>query len=273
MPFDRHARIRNTVRLADGTSAVTGRFRASGERATDRFFVADLAAARPKRVDLRDELAHAQDQHALDSCTANALAAAHELVERRAARLARPLSRLFIYWNARAIERDVHEDDGITIRDGVHAMRRHGACTEDAWPYLEARVLERPNERAYEEARRHRLDDADRVHIELDAMRACIATRQPVVFGIQLFESFGDGGDHGRIRMPRPDHEKHIGGHTMLAAGYDDREAVFIVRNSWGTGWGERGYCFLPYEYVADRRFTDEAWVLRSERRGPMTDS
>lgn len=268
MPFDRHARVRHDVELPNGGRAATGRFRPSGDQPTDRFFAADLAAPPPARVDLRDELAHIQNQHQLDSCTANALAAAHELVERREGRDVRALSRLFIYWNARVIEHDLAKDDGITIRDGVHGMRRHGVCPEEVWPYLEARVLDRPNERAFEAARRHRIDDAERVHVELDAMRACLASHEPIVFGLQLFESFGSGGDHGRVRMPRPDEEKHIGGHTMVAVGYDDRDRTFIVRNSWGTDWGQRGHCFLPYEYVANHRFADEAWVLRTARRG-----
>ncbi len=267
MPFDRNERVRHQVELPSGRRVRTGRFRPSGEQPTDHFFSAVLAAPPPARIDLRDELAHIQNQHQLDSCTANALAAAHELVLRREGRHVNALSRLFIYWNARAIEHDLDEDDGITIRDGVHGMRRHGVCPEEAWPYLAARVLDRPDERAFEAARDHRIDDAEKVHIELDAMRAALASHEPIVFGIQLFKSFEGGGNHGRIAVPRPAEEKHIGGHTMVAVGYDDRERTFLVRNSWGTDWGERGHCFLPYEYVTSHRFTDEAWVLRSERR------
>lgn len=269
MTFDRHARVRREVALPDGTSARTGLFVPSGDHGDDRFFKA--AVTPPAHVDLRDELSHVEDQRSLDSCTANALAAAHELLERRADRWRRPLSRLFIYYNARVIEHDRAHDDGITIRDGVHGMRRHGVCTEETWPYLASRVLEKPTERAFEEARRHVLSDAERVHIDVDAMRAALAAGLPVVFGIMLFQSFGGGGNHGRIPDPEP-HEEHLGGHSMVAVGYDDRERVFVVRNSWGASWGERGHCFLSYAYVGDRRFTDEAWVLRSERRAAAPD-
>jgi C1A family cysteine protease len=182
--------------------------------------------------------------------------------------LERALSRLFIYFNARVIERDVAHDDGITIRDGVHALRRHGACREETWPYLAKRVADRPSVHAFEEALGHRVADAERVHIDRDAIRACIAAKNPVVFGVQLFESFGGGGNHGRIAMPRPHEEKHIGGHTMVAVGYDDGDRVFIVRNSWGRAWGEAGYCFLPYDYVADQKFNDEAWTLVPRTNG-----
>lgn len=260
MPFDRRARVRHRVELGNGASATTGQFRPSGDRPTDSYFRPDPSAKLPARVDLREEFPRVENQLGLDSCTANALAAVVELLEHRAGRLERNLSRLFIYFNARVIEHDVAHDDGITIRDGVLALRRHGACPETTWPYLASRVLDRPSARAFEEALRHRIDDAERVHIEVDAMRACIAARSPVVFGLQLFESFGGGGNHGRIPMPRPHDEKHIGGHTMVAVGYDDGDRVFIVRNSWGRDWGERGHCFLPYDYVGDRKFTDEAW-------------
>jgi C1A family cysteine protease len=217
-------------------------------------------------MDLRRELSHVVDQLELESCVANAVAGALELLEKRATNRARRISRLFVYYNARAGEHDPAHDAGATIRGGVTALRKHGACAETTWPYVEKRVLDRPDAHAYEEAKRLRISEALRVAIELDTMRACIAAGFPFIFGVKLYESFDDGGNHGHVPLPDPPNDKRAGGHTMLAVGYDDEKRTFIVRNSWGSDWGAEGYCFLPYEYVANRRFCDEAWTITKLR-------
>ena len=262
------ARARTAFHHADGTTSYAGGFRLSPIDPRDTFFAPDGATPSPREIDLRADLTPIENQEQLDSCTANALAGAYEYLQRRATRQERRVSRLFIYYTARVLERDP-TDDGITIRDGVHAMRAHGACAESTWPYREAAVLEEPPARAFEEAKAHTLHEAHRVHIRLDAMRACLAAGYPFVFGLKLFASFSAGGDHGRVPMPGVDGERRdppAGGHTMLGVGYRDEERIFIVRNSWGKHWGEGGYCFLPYDYVTSPRFTDECWMLRSLR-------
>jgi len=64
-----------------------------------------------------------------------------------------------------------------------------------------------------------------------------------------------------------------IGGHAVSVAGYEDglviknaasgaqTKGAFLIRNSWGTGWGELGYGWLPYDYVLKGLATDW-WVL-----------
>jgi C1A family cysteine protease len=249
-------------RTRKGEVVRRGAYRTSGEHPEDRHFLPDRATPMPRRVDLRDDMAHVVDQLELESCVANAVAGAFELLEKRATERVRRISRLFVYYNARAGEHDTKRDDGATIRAGVSALRLHGACAEATWPYVERRVLDRPDARAYDEARRFRISEALRVAIELDAMRACVAAGHPFLFGVKLYESFDGGGNHGHVPLPDPPHDKRAGGHTMLAVGYDDDARTFIVRNSWGRDWGEDGYCFLPYDYVASRRFCDEAWTM-----------
>jgi C1A family cysteine protease len=249
-------------RTRKGVVVRRGVYRPSAEHPEDRHFSPELAKPAPKRVDLRDELSHVVDQLELESCVANAAAGAYELLEKRATKRVRRISRLFVYYNARANENDAKHDDGATIRAAVRALRIHGACAETTWPYVERRVLDRPDAHAYEEARKFRISEALRVAIDLDAMRSCVAAGLPFLFGVKLYESFEAGGDHGHVPLPDPPHDKSAGGHTMLAVGYDDGAKTFIVRNSWGPDWGEEGYCFLPYDYVASRRFCDEAWTM-----------
>jgi C1A family cysteine protease len=62
--------------------------------------------------------------------------------------------------------------------------------------------------------------------------------------------------------MPKPT-EQTLGGHAVLAVGYDDTTTRFIVRNSWGQDWGMRGYFTMPYPYVLDSNLCDDFWTIK----------
>jgi C1A family cysteine protease len=254
------SRIRK-MKKPDGTEVTVGHYVKSRADAADRWYEARAHTA--ARADLRPYLTHIEDQYQLESCTGNALAGALEYLERRLLKEQRRISRLFIYYNARLRAHEEKIDDGVSIRNGVECLFTHGACAEATWPYKQAAVNERPHANAYDEALAHKIDAAMRVKVTTADMCACIASGYPVVFGLQIYASFEDGGKHGHIALPDPSKEAHKGGHTMLAVGYDDGSKTFIVRNSWGTDWGAAGYCYIPYDYVTKPEFCDEAWMVR----------
>jgi C1A family cysteine protease len=64
------------------------------------------------------------------------------------------------------------------------------------------------------------------------------------------------------LSLPGPK-EKLLGGHAVLAVGYDNAKQVFIVRNSWGTSWGQKGYFTMPYAYLTDSSLADDIWTIR----------
>ncbi len=219
----------------------------------------------PAFVDLRSHLTPVEDQGEVGSCTANALAGALEYLEKRTNGAEGRVSRLFIYWNERDVEGTAAQDHGAALSDGIKVLKTDGACSEDTWQYDKTMVFEQPAEAAYDEAKGHTIDEAHKVKVELHDMRHCLAEGYPFVFGLQVYDAFQQDGEknNGVIRTPDPATHEHAGGHAMLCVGYSDKDQVFLVRNSWGPGWGVRGYCYIPYGYLANSDFCHDAWTIR----------
>jgi C1A family cysteine protease len=216
----------------------------------------------PPRVDLRPRCPPVYDQGRLGSCTANALAAAIQF-DRMRQRLDpfRP-SRLFIYYNERAMEGTVRIDAGAAIRDGVKSVGRLGDCPERDWPYVPARFAVKPSAPAYARALRYRAVHYHRIAHELPQMKSCLAEGFPFVFGISIYWNFPVHSTTGVIPMPGHADPAHDG-HVIVAVGYDDRRRVFLIRNSWGVRWGRRGYGTIPYEYLLRRDLSQDFWSIR----------
>ncbi len=85
------------------------------------------------------------------------------------------------------------------------------------------------------------------------------------MLGFTVYESFESQtvAESGIVPMPTTG-EKIVGGHCVVAVGYDDTKRAFIIRNSWGTGWGIQGYCYMPYEYLTASNLSSDFWTIRS---------
>jgi C1A family cysteine protease len=218
-------------------------------------------------VDLRDKCPEVYDQGQLGSCTGNAIAAALEIQHyTQTATWLKP-SRLFIYYNERAIEGDVPDDAGAQIRDGISSVVRIGACLESAWPYDIAKFAERPPPICYSTARSLKALAYARVPQSLDAIRATLAEGHPVVFGFSVYDAFESDAvaQSGVLDLPGPT-ESELGGHAVLCVGYDDATSRFLVRNSWGASWGQGGYFTMPMDYLIDPDLASDLWVIKATR-------
>jgi C1A family cysteine protease len=220
----------------------------------------------PPKVDLRPYCPPVYDQGPLGSCTANAIGAALEFNQMKQ-HWAEPFtpSRLFIYYNERVIERTVNEDAGAMNRDGIKSVAKLGAPPEDPfWPYSIAKFRRKPPPKAYQEAKKHPALVYERLQRNEQQLRGCLASGFPFVFGIGVYESFESGqvAKTGTVPMPKAK-EKNLGGHAILAVGYADKTRRFIVRNSWGPGWGMKGYFTLPYAYVLNENLADDFWTIK----------
>lgn len=220
--------------------------------------------ALPASTDLRAKCPPVYNQGELGSCTANAIAAALEFERMKQKMSDFVPSRLFIYYNERAIEGTVAIDSGAMLRDGIKSVASDGACPEPEWPYDIARFTRKPTARCYKDAKLDRAISYQRMLQDLNQMKGCLASGFPFIFGFTVYESFESDEvrrtGHGRL----PDWgERPIGGHAVMAVGYDDARQWFLIRNSWGPEWGMKGYFTLPYAYLIQPGLASDFWTIR----------
>jgi C1A family cysteine protease len=232
----------------------------------DMYYTAIAAPPKklPSSVDLRPVCSGVENQGQLGSCTANALVGNLEFLEKNAGKPATDLSRLFIYYNERALEGNVGQDSGAMIRDGVKTLAKQGVCEESGWPYVITKFSVKPPAACYKKGLQHQITSYHRI-VTLQEMRMCLAEGYPFVFGFTVYESFESAAvaKTGRLNLPKSS-EKSLGGHAVMAAGYDDATKRFLIRNSWGTDWGMKGYFTIPYAYLDNRNLSDDFWTIRA---------
>jgi len=171
------------------------------------------------------------------------------------------VSRLFIYYNERALRGNEDYDSGASLRDGIKTLKKTGYCREAIWPYEILRFDIKPSGRCYLEAGRHCIESYYRIHT-LTEMLTCLTQGYPFVFGFAVYESFRSKQTEktGRVVMPEKG-ERMVGGHAVMAVGYNQKERCFLVRNSWGIKWGRAGYFTMPYEYL--ETLAVDFWTIR----------
>jgi len=242
----------------------------------DLLYAAPMAVqkATPPSVDLRPQCPKTvYDQGKLGSCTANAIAGAMEFDQIKQKQTPATPSRLFIYYNERKMEHTILTDSGAQIRDGIKSVVKLGACPETMWTYDDTqppaedqpcptcKFAQAPPASCYKEALKHQVLSYQRITHALSVMKGCLASGFPFVFGFTVYENFPFDTPTGEIPMPTGG---VLGGHAVLAVGYDDARQLFTFRNSWGPAWGNGGYGFMPYSYLVDSNLSDDFWTIRT---------
>lgn len=236
-------------------------------------------------VDLRAWCSPIENQSTLGSCTAHAGVGLVEYYERRAFGKHINASRLFLYKVTRNLL-GWTGDTGAFLRTTMGAMAVFGVPPEKYWAYNIADYDMEPSAfcysfgQSFQANRYYRLDPpgTDRDAL-LKRVKYYLNAKFPSMFGFTVYDSIRQANPKGEIPYPIPG-DRAVGGHAIVAVGYDDAKIVwnrhpfrrdkktkgaFLIRNSWGTGWGDQGYGWLPYDYVLKGLATDWWSLIRSE--------
>jgi C1A family cysteine protease len=219
----------------------------------------------PPSVDLRMACPPIYHQDGLGSCTANAITGALQYARKKAGLLPDfAPSRLFIYYNERALEGTIDKDAGAQLHDGMATAHDLGYPPEDLWKYDVAKFAETPPPEVYAEAARHKAIQYFQLAQTLSQMKGCLASGFPFFFGFTVYPSFENPevAQTGVVQMPGPQ-ETLIAGHAVLAVGYYESQQRFIIRNSYGTSWGQHGYGTMPYAYLTSPNLAADFWTIR----------
>jgi C1A family cysteine protease len=245
--------------------------------------VSKKAAKLPSSVDLRAWCSPVEDQGSLGSCTAHAGVGIVEYYEKRAFGKYIDASRLFLYKVTRNL---LHwkGDTGAFLRSTMGALVLFGVPPEEYHPYGIPDFDEEPTAFCYAFAQNYQTIKYFRhdppgtsKDLLLERIRTYASTGHPSMFGFTVYSSISQATKTGKIPFPCKG-EKILGGHAVAVVGYDDKMKIantgsckaettgaLLIRNSWGTAWGESGYGWLPYKYVLEGLAEDFWSILKKE--------
>lgn len=193
------------------------------------------------------------DQGSLGDCVANAFYYTVMSQTNRAINL----SRLSLYAISRTIDyTPLNQDNGTTIRSTCQSIAKYGVCKEEIYPYNIVNFANLPPLTVFQNSKFFRTFTYSFVSQDLLSIKTCLMTNNsPIIFGIMVYSSFLTTAvaKNGIVPMPNTNTEIFAGGHCMTIVGYNDATQMFTCANSWGTNWGNKGYCFLPYAYVTNK--------------------
>jgi C1A family cysteine protease len=232
----------------------------------------------PDKVDLRLAMPPVYDQGRIGSCVSNAISGSLQFLRKKLGKTDDfTPSRLFNYWNTRNLEKSVAYDAGAIIRDSIKIINSLGAPQEQKWQYSDTppnyytnkwkstdKPRRKPGASAYASGTSHEAVSYEVVPTTLTMMKTCLSDGYPFIFGFSVYESFesAEVARTGIVPIPKAS-EQLLGGHAVMAVGYDDSTQRFIIRNSWGVNWGDKGYFYMPYEYLTNGGLSSDFWTIR----------
>lgn len=233
-------------------------------------------ATKETNIDLSHDFTPIKNQGPVGACTTFAVTAVYEYILKKNDRADHDLSERFLYYNAREADGRL-DKEGVAISTAIRSIGDNGICSEEKWPFSFDEYNTKPSDEAYQDAVSRKIKKAlnivltDNQDENRDALRSAISEGYPVIISLNLFDAFDHIGSDGMVPVPSPgdlilqrdDAESRTSSpHAMVACGYDDKNQVFLVRNSWGERFGKNGYCYIPYAYICNHEHLNHAYII-----------
>lgn len=265
-----------TVISTVDTSKINENFKSEFIKAYDDVYVPTNAPLRDQ-VDLRNWASPVDDQSKLGSCTANAVVNAYELLDNQYYQnKGVDLSRLFVYYNTRLLEGTINSDSGAFIHEALKSLDNYGVCTEEMWPYDIEKFVVKPSELCYKNAEKRKIKTYQRIN-SVSALLDALNNNRPVPVGLTIYDNFGDLDFRNSIvTKPLSATTESEGGHALCIVGYDLNKQLLLAKNSFGVDWGDKGYCWIPFDYARENMYDMWMFELTTDLevdRSPMNRS
>lgn len=217
----------------------------------------------PKSADLKKYFSSIKNQGKQGACSSFSLTSVFEYFLNNETHKEDDMSEAYVYYNAREIQGDTNIDEGANLYNVIRGMADKGVCLEELCPYDSNVFDKRPSNEAYKDGKEHTVTTAKNVPVSVETVKSAINDGYPVVGCFRVFKSLQEN-TSGYIPMPSDYERSHEEEkfHAMVICGYNDKHGHFIVRNSWGTDFGDKGYCYLPYSYLRDSDLTRYAVTI-----------
>lgn len=226
-------------------------------------------AALPPEIDL-SHLVPIRDQGQCGTCVSFAGTGIMDAFQKRAHTIPQGgLSPLFLYARCKAQD-GIPDQEGTFPRVALEVMRKEGICPESALPYSKLSqqaclTMPQITEAHMQAALQYKIKAYARIY-SLQEIKQALAAGKLVMPGVLVTESFMKPLNGV---LPEPS-GRILGLHAVYLCGYSDSKKAVRMANSWGASWGDKGFCWIPYdvlEWKADigMEFMMEAWAVEVE--------
>lgn len=223
---------------------------------------------------LRKDWPEIYNQGDIGSCTSNAFCSAYRYLHEDKSFYP---SRLYVYWKERFLEnaeRGSITDTGAIVDDACEWVNKHGVCSEDLWPYDISKVNVPPPKICDEEAMKHKIGSFYNISLNYklkNTINYCLLNGLPVMMAFGIYESFYNIESDGICPIPKPyywyersddPNDAFMGGHEVTIIGFDNKKRLYEVANSWGKDFGDKGFFYIPYEYLDNSKLVYDFDVI-----------
>lgn len=292
LPIEKLQKLRNEIRQSTNyirekskelneIGAMTQDAEDSGKRLTEKGFVVDgneyqfdikheelkfnetyePKEVKEKSVSLKEYFTTVKNQGQIGACTVFAISSIYEYILKRNSDEETDLSESFVYYNVRHLDGKELEDTGSSFQDVIASIGEQGICTEALHPFTRS-LSDIPSDEAYLDGEKRRITKALNVNVTLNDIKSAIQEGYPVAISLKIFDSFN--ATSGYVRRPTDEEieSADYAYHAMVVVGYSDDYKFFVVRNSWGEHFGDKGYCYIPYSYISDPELNRMACIV-----------